>query len=208
MERLFKRFSQGDSSISRTHGGTGLGLAICRGLTELMGGTIGVESKPGAGATFWFEIPAHPIDAPAAVDEAAPDEAPLAARVLLVDDHPMNRELGATVLGLLGCDVVLAEHGEEAVAAVQTQVCDLILMDVHMPRMDGLEATRAIRALGGQHASVPIIAMSADVMPEMEAACLKAGMNAAVGKPIQIQALHDVLAKWLPQGGRRGAAAA
>jgi len=208
MERLFKRFSQGDSSISRTHGGTGLGLAICRGLTELMGGTIGVDSKPGAGATFWFEIPARPVDAPVAADEAAVDEGPLAARVLLVDDHPMNRELGATVLGLLGCDVVLAEHGEEAVAAVQTQACDLILMDVHMPRMDGLEATRAIRALGGQHAGVPIIAMSADVMPEMEAACLKAGMNAAVGKPIQIQALHDVLAKWLPQGGSRGAAAA
>ncbi|MBA4013962.1 MAG: histidine kinase [Phenylobacterium sp.] len=204
--RLFKRFSQGDSSVSRTHGGTGLGLAICRGLTELMGGKIGVESKPGAGATFWFEIPARRAAGPVREVIEASTAAPLAARVLLVDDHEMNRELGATVLGLLGCAVILAENGEEAVAAAQTSACDLILMDVHMPRMDGLEATRAIRALGGACATMPIIAMSADVMPEMEAACLRAGMNAAVGKPIQIQALHDVLTRWLGEGG--GAAAA
>lgn len=204
--RLFKRFSQGDSSVSRTHGGTGLGLAICRGLTELMGGKIGVESKPGAGATFWFELPARRAEAAVAAATPETETGLLAARVLLVDDHPMNRELGATVLGLLGCEVVLAENGEEAVAAAQTSACDLILMDVHMPRMDGLEATRAIRALGGVCAAVPIIAMSADVMPEMEAACLRAGMNAAVGKPIQIQALHDVLTRWL--NGGDGAAAA
>jgi signal transduction histidine kinase/ActR/RegA family two-component response regulator len=203
--RLFKRFSQGDSSVSRTHGGTGLGLAICRGLTDLMGGKIGVESKPSAGAVFWFEIPARPVEgaAPEAAEPA--DAAMLNARVLLVDDHPMNRELGSTVLGLLGCEVILAENGEEAVSAAQTSGCDLILMDVHMPRMDGLEATRAIRSLGGVCAAVPIIAMSADVMPEMEAACLKAGMNAAVGKPIQISALHQVLVQWLPG---QGAAAA
>ncbi|KQW72895.1 hypothetical protein ASE17_07955 [Phenylobacterium sp. Root77] len=203
--RLFKRFSQGDSSVSRTHGGTGLGLAICRGLTDLMGGKIGVESKPSAGAVFWFEIPARPLEG-AAPEAAEPADATmLNARVLLVDDHPMNRELGSTVLSLLGCEVILAENGEEAVSAAQTSGCDLILMDVHMPRMDGLEATRAIRSLGGVCAEVPIIAMSADVMPEMEAACLKAGMNAAVGKPIQISALHQVLAQWLPG---QGAAAA
>ena len=112
----------------------------------------------------------------------------------------------ATVLGLLGCEVVLAQDGQEALDAIRTQACDLILMDVHMPRMNGLEAARAIRALGGDHATTPIIAMSADVMPEMEAACLRAGMNAAVGKPIQIQALHDVLTRWLGEPG--GVAAA
>lgn len=202
--RLFKRFSQGDSSVSRTHGGTGLGLAICKGLTELMGGQIGVDSKFGVGATFWFELPVEFAEAGPAAGPAA-EASPLAARILLVDDHPMNRELGATVLGLLGCEVLLAENGEEAVEAARAG-CDLILMDVHMPQMDGLEATRAIRALGGACAELPIIAMSADVMPEMEAACLKAGMNAAVGKPIQIQALHDVLCRWLPAD--RGAAAA
>nr|QQZ49631.1 response regulator [Phenylobacterium glaciei] len=93
--------------------------------------------------------------------------------------------------------MVLAENGEEAVAAARDGTCDLILMDVHMPRMDGLEATRLIRGLGGACATIPIIAMSADVMPEMEERCLKAGMVDAVGKPIQIEALHAVLAKWL-----------
>ncbi len=199
VERLFKRFSQVDSSVSRAHGGTGLGLAICKGLTQLMDGEIGVGSGSGPGSVFWFEIPAVQADLPAE-QAPAPAAAGLRARVMLVDDHPMNRELGSTVLGLLGCEVVLAENGEEAVEAARCGGCDLILMDVHMPRMDGLEATRQIRALGGANATIPIIAMSADVMPEMEAACLKAGMNDAVGKPVQIQALHAMVAKWLAAG--------
>ncbi|MDP3855430.1 response regulator [Phenylobacterium sp.] len=206
VERLFKRFSQVDSSVSRAHGGTGLGLAICKGLTELMGGRIGVESGSRPGSVFWFEIPAPVAEVAAPSAVAAPAAEGLGARVLLVDDHPMNRELGATVLGLLGCEVVLAENGEEAVEAARAERCDLILMDVHMPRMDGLEATRQIRALGGPCATVPIIAMSADVMPEMEIACLKAGMNDAVGKPIQIQALHAVIAKWLEHAAAEAAA--
>jgi len=207
VERLFKRFSQVDSSASRAHSGAGLGLAICKGLTELMGGRIGVDSAPGVGSVFWFEIPVEPAGSAAVGDEEPGERPDLCARVLLVDDHPMNRELGATVLALLGCDVVLAENGEEAVEAARLGDCDLILMDVHMPRMDGLEATRQIRALGGASAQTPIIAMSADVMPEMKIACLKAGMNDSVGKPIQIQALHAVLAKWLARSAAAAAAA-
>jgi signal transduction histidine kinase len=204
--RLFKRFSQGDASVSRTHGGTGLGLAICKGLVELMGGRIEVENHTGAGAIFRMEITAAVATAQPAPAPEQPAR-PLAAKILLVDDHPANRELGATVLDILGCEVTLAENGEEAVATAASRAFDLILMDVHMPRMDGLQATRAIRALGGANATLPILAMSADVMPEMETACLEAGMNAAVGKPIQIPALHDALAKWLAHGAGPAVAA-
>ncbi|MFZ3005284.1 MAG: ATP-binding protein [Phenylobacterium sp.] len=204
--KLFKRFSQADSTVSRSHGGTGLGLAICKGLTELMGGRIGLDSAAGFGSVFWFELEAPHAETETPAAPGMRKIGDLGAKVLLVDDHPVNRELGATVLTLLGCEVVLAENGEEAVAAARDGTCELILMDVHMPRMDGLEATRLIRALGGPCAAVPIIAMSADVMPEMVERCLKAGMVDAVGKPIQIEALHAVLAKWLDHARSEAAA--
>ena len=206
VERLFKRFSQLDSSRGRAHGGAGLGLAISKGLVELMGGKLGVDSAPGVGSVFWFEIPVASAKDLAAPEEPGLEPRPLGARVLLVDDHPVNLELATTVLQLLGCAVIQARDGEQAVAAARQGGCDLILMDVHMPRMDGLEATRQIRALDGPAARIPIIGMSADVLPDMETACLKAGMNAAVGKPISIGALHAALAKWLgPAGDVRAA---
>ena len=202
MHRLFRRFSQVDSSVSRAYGGTGLGLAICKGLVEAMGGLIGVKSSPGAGSLFWIEVTA---DAAAPEAHAAPSDqaADLTGlRVLLVDDHPMNRDLGTTVLTLLGCEVAVAVDGREAVDLTQQSDFDAILMDVHMPVMNGLEATAAIRATPGRTGETPIIAMSADVLPEMVERCRRAGMNDAVGKPIQIEALHATLALWAGRNGR------
>jgi signal transduction histidine kinase/ActR/RegA family two-component response regulator len=206
--RLFSRFSQVDSSTSRDHGGTGLGLAICKGLAQQMGGGVWATSRPGLGSTFWLELPAIP--ASQAPGLAASDEPPpvgsLGGRVLLVDDHAMNRRLGATLLGSLGCEVDLAASGEEAVQAAGRTVYDAILMDVHMPRMDGLAATRAIRALDGPGAAAPIIAMSADVMAHNLDRCRQAGMVDHIAKPIQLPVMHAVLERWLNAQKRRSAA--
>jgi signal transduction histidine kinase/CheY-like chemotaxis protein len=201
--RLFTRFSQADSSTTRHYGGTGLGLAICKGLVERMDGRIGVESRPGHGAQFWFELPARRAPAAASPGGEAQASRPLRGRVLLVDDHPMNQRLGETLLGVLGCDVDLAGSGEEAVAAARGTVYDAILMDLHMPRMDGLAAARAIRGLGGPNADVPIIAMSADVMPQSVDQCLAAGMVEHVAKPIQLKTLHEALERRMGEQKRR-----
>src|SRR6185503_15146809 len=117
-------------------------------------------------------------------------------RVLLVDDHPMNRELGAALLALMGCDVDLAENGLQAVEAARNGGFDVILMDVHMPQMDGLAAARAIRGLPGAAADVPIIAMTADVLPEHVERCRMSGMVDHVAKPVRPEALHAALARW------------
>jgi signal transduction histidine kinase/ActR/RegA family two-component response regulator len=194
--RLFERFSQVDSSVARTYGGTGLGLAICKGLVELMDGSIGVRSAPGRGSSFWFEVPLSRCDADLEAAQAE-SESVSGARVLLVDDHPMNRELGSTLLTLLGCEVSLAENGADAVEAARSGAFDLILMDVHMPVMDGLAATRAIRSLPGPVARTPIIAMTADVLPEHVERCRMAGMVDHVAKPIGVEALHAALARYL-----------
>jgi CheY-like chemotaxis protein len=206
--RLFHRFSQADGSISRQHGGTGLGLAICKGLVELMGGQIGVDSAPGKGASFWFEL-ALPLAAEGPCDQVAEDSAQGAcAHVLLVDDHPVNRQLGVTILGLLGCTVDTAENGQEALEAVQSHRYDVVLMDVHMPVMDGLEATRAIRALDHPHSDLPIVSMSADVLSDQVARCVAAGMNDRVSKPIDIDDLRGCLNRWVGRDARGEAIAA
>ena len=194
--RLFQRFSQVDSSASRAYGGAGLGLAISKALVELMGGKIGVDTAIGHGSAFWLELSAPQVEAydPA---PAQPTPPPGAARILLVDDHPMNREIGASLLTLVGCQVETADNGQQAVAMATRGGFDIILMDIHMPEMDGLAATRAIRALPGEVGQIPIIAMSADALPQQVERCYAAGMVDHVAKPVQREVLYAKISRWL-----------
>ena len=198
---LFKRFSQMDGTIQREYGGTGLGLAISKQLVELMGGAIGLESAVGAGSTFWFSLPlsvAEPADAPVSATEGEVRPA-RGRRLLLVEDVALNRELALAVLHDAGHRVDAASSGPEAIAAVQAERYDLVLMDVQMPGMDGLAATRAIRGLPHPCASVPIIAMTASVLPQQVAAFREAGMNDHIGKPFKRAALYAMIDRWTPQ---------
>jgi CheY-like chemotaxis protein/anti-sigma regulatory factor (Ser/Thr protein kinase) len=182
-ERLFDRFQQVDGGTTRRFGGTGLGLAISRQLARMMGGELDYWSREGEGSTFWLEIAAPR----AAAQEAAPEaigEAPLAGvHVLVVDDNRVNRLVGVKLLEALGAQAQSVESGPAAIEAVAAQDFDLVLMDINMPGMDGMEATRRIRALGPKGAGVPIIALTADVMRHQEQNYLAAGMNGLVPKP-------------------------
>ncbi len=195
-QRLFQPFTQGDSSPTRSRGGTGLGLAISQRLVGLMGGTIKVQSRLGKGSRFRFDIV---LPRAAEVPEpAAPGCTDLGGRrILVVEDHPLAQEILFEMLEDLGCEVEVASDGAEAVACAQAYPYDLILMDMQMPRMDGLAATRAIRALP-DYRSVPIIALTANAFAEDRRRCLEAGMNGHVGKPVTPAALTAALAQWLP----------
>ena len=202
-DRLFQRFSQIDGSISRQFGGTGLGLAICRGLAESMGGTIGVESKEGRGSTFWFTVAAPPAELPVSAALAADAVWQQPARILIVDDVAVNRELVSAMLGSFGHSLTEAPGGAEAVELALHTPFDLILMDLQMPGMDGLAATRAIRAGSEANGVTPIVALSANVLPTHLDACREAGMDDHIAKPIDPTDLLTKVALWSAPAAER-----
>jgi PAS domain S-box-containing protein len=204
-ERLFRPFEQADGSTARKYGGTGLGLALTRRLVTLMNGECGVDSLPGEGSTFWFAVPLqrghgptpgqHGEDVRSA--EVRLRETQGGMRILLAEDNAINIEVIQEMLHAVRLEVTVAENGRQALELAGTGRYDLVLMDMQMPEMNGLDATRAIRALPGWQA-VPIIALTANAFADDRRACLDAGMNDMLTKPVEPEMLYTTLLRWLP----------
>jgi CheY-like chemotaxis protein len=211
LPRLFSAFEQADNTITRRYGGTGLGLAITRKLAGMMGGDAGAISVPGQGSTFWLTVrlprasggeSEHGDQLPPFADaaESLRRDYP-GRRVLLVEDELINREVALAMLDEVGLVAEVAEDGQIAVDMVGRNDYDLVLMDMQMPRMDGLTATGLIRQLPGK-AQLPIVAVTANAFTEDKARCIDAGMSDFVAKPIDPLQLHATVLKWLAKAGR------
>jgi CheY-like chemotaxis protein len=197
--QLFHPFAQADSSTTRRYGGTGLGLSICRELAERMGGEVGVDSDGRSGSCFWAEL-VLPAEAPSGAVDARGPALPLSGlQVLVAEDNPVNRLIVGAMLARLGAQVHDAEDGEQAVVlgtAADVQV-HVVLMDLHMPVLDGLSATRRLRA-DTRSAALPIYALSAAVLEQERQAAADAGMNGFIAKPVLEAELLQVLRPWVP----------
>jgi len=212
--KLFQAFQQADTTITREYGGTGLGLAICKQLAQLMGGEVGVESAPGAGSTFWFtaRLGVSPRGLPDVINEVNAAAAALLdsarssaamsalkdARILLVEDNTFNQQIALEMLEEAGSSVCLANNGAEALDLLHQADFDCVLMDVQMPLMDGLEATRRIRA-DPALAATRVLAMTATATKDDRERCLQAGMDDFIAKPIQPALMYQKIASWLPE---------
>lgn len=194
---LFGRFHQADGAITRRFGGVGLGLTICKELVEAMGGAIDASGVPGQGAVFWFELPLRPAAHPdaSAVDDREVEATERTAHILIVDDNETNRRVVELILTSLGMATVSVEDGLEALEAFSAQAFDVILMDMMMPRMDGLAATRAIREIEARASAgrTPIIMLTANTLPDHVAAAFQAGADLHLAKPVTTQSLADAL---------------
>ncbi|MFL0694178.1 MAG: ATP-binding protein [Agrobacterium tumefaciens] len=197
LDKLFKPFSQVDASISRRYGGTGLGLTICKQIVEKLGGELGMSSTVGVGSIFWFELGVVPVtreEANGLAAKVVAEETLPRCRILLVEDNKVNQIVATRFLARLGQDVEIANDGAEAVSISREQAFDLILMDMQMPVMDGIEATKRIIAERGPSADAPIIAMTANASDDDRRRCLEAGMQGFESKPVTLERLKKMIA--------------
>ena len=216
---LFEPYAQADSSVAVQYGGTGLGLSIARKLANLMGGDLGCDSTPGSGSMFWFTIRVRDANAPANVPAEEPEKpsrdlppgpppamGPLNGHVLVVEDNDVNQMLIAAYLEQFGLTHDTAANGEEAIRMVQERHYDVVLMDIMMPVMDGLEATKKIRALDGPLASLPIIALTANAMKGDRETYLASGLDGYISKPLSAADLFTALSEYIPINAQANAA--